>query len=669
MKQRHVLACWALAAVVSTGPAARAVDPKAVHRAIDRGTAALRALQANDGTWEYAGQTPGMTSLAAVTLLECGAPANDPAVQKAAEAVRQAGRYLSDTYSLALAILFLDRLGDTADVPLIQVLAIRLRYGQGPTGGWSYECPVVGGENEATLIARQERPDGKRQEAVKPGAANGARELPAEIRAVLATYAANAPEAIRQGRLRQGGRPGRGGDFGAEDHSNTQFATLGLWVARRHGIPVDEALWEADAHYRTCQNSDGGWGYFANGPSSPTMTAAGVFGLAVAHGTALPPDKDRRRAARPTANHDPAIRRALGALGTVIGQPVAAPVGGVPAVGGFGRGGRRGPVNFGPIPTGPGVGGRLYYLLWSIERVAACLGLQTIDRKDWYDWGARALLANQGKDGYWHGQFAQGGADTCFALLFLCRSNLAKDLTIHLHGKVLDPGRAILRATTDGAEARAPSDRLGKGTEAATPAAEPRREARPAAADTAPRQQPPATAAATSKPAPAPAAPRQAAPSENESARLADEIVRSAAGQFDGLLTRTRDARGVANTEALAAAIPRLPQERRNRARDVLAERLSRMRTSSLAGYLKDEDAEIRRAAALALAMKESKEHVPDLIQVLNDPVALVVLAARGALRELTGKDFGPAPGATAEQSARAIAEWKAWWKERPGAK
>ncbi len=116
------------------------------------------------------------------------------------------------------------------------------------------------------------------------------------------------------------------------------------------------------------------------------------------------------------------------------------------------------------------------------------------------------------------------------------------------------------------------------------------------------------------------------------------------------------------NTEALAVAIPRLAGESRRQARDTLAERLSRMRISSLANYLRDEDAEIRRAAALGLAMRESKEHVADLIDLLADPVEAVSLGARAALKELTGKDFGPSAGATAEQKARALAEWRAWW-------
>ena len=54
----------------------------------------------------------------------------------------------------------------------------------------------------------------------------------------------------------QGGRDGHG-----DDNSNTQFATLALWVARRHGLPVDHALARIDSRFRHSQGADGGWGY------------------------------------------------------------------------------------------------------------------------------------------------------------------------------------------------------------------------------------------------------------------------------------------------------------------------------------------------------------------------------------------------------------------------
>src|SRR5262249_22207512 len=160
----------------------------------------------------------------------------------------------------------------------------------------------------------------------------------------------------------------------------TQFATLGLWVARRYGIPVDRSLARLDARYRNSQNADGGWGYMPLGRgarlgSTGAMTCAGLLGLAVQHGhvtevalrtgvkgkdKAAPPKAAPRNAA-----NDPAVRAGLLALGTTIGRPVG---------GGKGR--------WQIVAQGPGIS-KGYYFLWSVERVAVAYDLKTIGNKDW----------------------------------------------------------------------------------------------------------------------------------------------------------------------------------------------------------------------------------------------------------------------------------------------
>jgi hypothetical protein len=76
----------------------------------------------------------------------------------------------------------------------------------------------------------------------------------------------------------------------------------------------------------------------------------------------------------------------------------------------------------------------LYYL-WSVERVAVIFNLPKLGGMDWYGWGAEKLIANQKEKGNWEkGQYPHSVSlvDTCFALLFLKRANLAKDLTSKL---------------------------------------------------------------------------------------------------------------------------------------------------------------------------------------------------------------------------------------------
>src|SRR5262249_40686681 len=97
-------------------------------------------------------------------------------------------------------------------------------------------------------------------------------------------------------------------------------------------------------------------------------------------------------------------------------------------------------------------------------------------------------------------------------------------------------------------------------------------------------------------------------------------------------------------------------------ARDALADRLTRMTANTLREKLRDEDVEVRRAAALACAMKDDRAQVPALIELLEDREPLVVRAARAALKSLTEQDFGPEADATRAERTKAVAAWKAWW-------
>jgi hypothetical protein len=74
--------------------------------------------------------------------------------------------------------------------------------------------------------------------------------------------------------------------------------------------------------------------------------------------------------------------------------------------------------------------------------MAVVYDLKEISGIPWYSWGAERLLKAQAANGSWPGgEFGAGGCDTCFALLFLKRANVAPDLTELLNtGLVQDPG-------------------------------------------------------------------------------------------------------------------------------------------------------------------------------------------------------------------------------------
>jgi len=126
-----------------------------------------------------------------------------------------------------------------------------------------------------------------------------------------------------------------------------------------------------------------------------------------------------------------------------------------------------------------------------------------------------------------------------------------------------------------------------------------------------------------------------------EAARLSARLAKAKGAKHTQLLTKFKDEEGVVYTQALAGAIPRLKGTSQQQAREALAERLSRMTVDTLRGRLKDEEQEIRRAAAVACALKAKDDLVPDLLDLLEDAEPAVVQAAQTALQRLTGREIG----------------------------
>jgi HEAT repeat protein len=154
---------------------------------------------------------------------------------------------------------------------------------------------------------------------------------------------------------------------------------------------------------------------------------------------------------------------------------------------------------------------------------------------------------------------------------------------------------------------------------------------------------------------------------EDEAPRLGKELIDAPANRREAVLTALRDRKGVAYTEALADAIPQLTGEAKSKAREALAERMARMTAATLREKLRDADPEVRRAAALAVGMKELTSHIPDLIALLEDPAAAVPPAARAALKSLTNQDFGPVAGTDRAEQTRVAAAWRDWLQKQGG--
>lgn len=589
---------------------AQAVDKRVINKAIENGVAALKKMQRANGTWNH--PEIGATALAGVTLLECGVKSDDKAVQAAARVVRSQAMACTHTYSLALSIIFLDRLDERKDTPLIESMVVRLMAGQQVSGGWSYNVPATPAAEVKRLSA--EMGGGARvlkgSRDLNKLPAKGKRDekgLPKEIQAQLKVV--NRPVAVAQ--------------LAAitSDNSNTQFATLALWVGRRYGIPVGNALKRVDTRFRMTQHADGGWGYMPSiaGVMTPgstaTMTCAGVLSLAIYHGHQANVALVRNpKAGAKDLKDDKAIKAGLLTLSTAVGSPVGA----------------------GRVPAATG---KAYYFLWSLERVCVSMGLDTLGKKDWYGWGCEILIGNQGADGSWaSGEYATYGADTCFALLFLKRSNLADDLTKSFKS-LKDPFEKTLKAGGVGGG----SLKGGKALPAVGIGGKPKTK------EPAPDKKPKTPDKKPTTPA----------------AKLGAELIKAKVEDRGEILRKLRDTKGTPYTEALATVIPKLDLLTKDKARTALAERLSRMKSTTLKFYFKDEDTEIRRAAALACTAKKDKSYIPDLIALLNDKESLVERAAHAALKDLSKEDFGPKAGASSAERKKAIAAWLAWWKKQ----
>jgi AcrR family transcriptional regulator len=345
-----------------------------------------------------------------------------------------------------------------------------------------------------------------------------------------------------------------------------------------------------------------------------SMTCSGLLGLAIGRGVSLVTEDTSAGgdSARPTPTEDPKVRAALLLLGQIVGGSLDS-------------------EEIAGVPLYNQVKGDVYYFLWSLERVAVAYDLSTFGGHDWYQWGSAWLLGKQTAAGGWLGRYGPGGVDTCFALLFLKRANLSRDLTASLQGQAGDAADETRRRNPR------PPDRPTE-----TP---------PRTGDDAARSGP------TTKPS--------ASTGEKSPETLRDALLHTAAAGQRRLIDEYRDHKGPAYTEALGEAIPHLAAEVKAQARDALAERLTRMTTATLQGELESGNAEVRRAAALASAMKEESALIPDLIERLDDPDKAVRRAAAIGLASLTKKNFGPSEDATPEQRKLAIQKWRTWWSEQ----
>jgi hypothetical protein len=333
----------------------------------------LQGDKSTPGDWRGQDVKVGQSALVGLALLEAGVPPSDPAIQEALARVRLGGPQLRFGYAQCVVLFFLDRLHEAeplrvADRELLRSIAVRLIAGQVPEGHWTYVNPPLAPKEEEALL--------------------------------LKLYANKyTPQNFKQA------------DPSPPDNSTTHFTLLALWVARRHNVPVRPPLLAVAASFHRTQYADGTWTYEIEGGNkrcTDSSTCAGLLALAMEK--ALREDKEYKNLATSDPPADPKADehrdKAFAHLAKVYDR-------------------NKGKADAAKRVYADALGD--IYFLWCLERVAVIYDLKEIGGRDWYAWGSDILVQYQRDDGIWSD--AYGIADTCFAILFLTKANMAKDLT------------------------------------------------------------------------------------------------------------------------------------------------------------------------------------------------------------------------------------------------
>lgn len=311
---------------------------QAVLKSIVHGQKALIAQQGENGAWNSSDRVVGVTALATLAMLNCGMSSDDAPVSKALGYLRSI-QEPDDTYEVSLLLMVYAAAKDKNDNRRMSRLVTRLEQSQKSFG------PMKGCWSYST-----------------------------SKNAIIDT----------------------GGD-----HSNGQFAVLGLFEAAMAGVPVDRKVWEsARDHWERAQSGDGGWGYSSVGGNDSTgsMTVAGIA-VQVMTSAMLHADEKLDADGNPPCCMKPETDESL-------------------------ERGLRWMANHFSVSRNPGGGGWKYYYLYGLERAGRLSGRRFFGENDWYRSGARQLIGSQNKrTGLWDpaGNATDTNTATCFSLLFLSK--------------------------------------------------------------------------------------------------------------------------------------------------------------------------------------------------------------------------------------------------------
>lgn len=370
------------------------VDDARVAKAVTAGQKALIRLQSPDGGWSmysttrgHAGSQDGPTALALLALVKSGLRPSHSSIRKGLRKLLRAGPPRK-TYAAGLVCMLLHAL---AEARRGGKKSRKIRKGSSS----AFERGVKLSDAEKSLLSKT------------------ARLLASSDRDGAWHYALDGQTS---GSVEVNGRAQRRDrNF---DHSNTQYAVLGLRAAGLCGLRFPRTWARVVKHFIASKSVEGigrplqinvqgssapaaavapaGWGY-VRGRGTVNMTCAGIAAMVAAIEQLelckqqLPADAGKTLAQGLEWVDRRARQDAL--------MPVRA--------------------------SGPAQG----YTLYGVERVGVLCGRRLLGGRDWYAEGAKWYLDNQRGDGSWTGQYRET-VETAFALLFLKRGTTPTQVVI-----------------------------------------------------------------------------------------------------------------------------------------------------------------------------------------------------------------------------------------------
>jgi hypothetical protein len=331
----------------------------------------------------------GYLALLGWALLESGVPRTDPTVRNLAAVVRDQVPVTVDHFSVAVTLLFLDRVGDGRDDDLCRSCALRLVASQGVRSDWTTIplCSPLNTPDERQLL--------KLLKAAARGKEGEVADVPLEpYLKLLPVCQALGGQTVRA--------PVTDPDAGGPVCSDSHFVQLALAAARRRRLPVQPSLGLLARCYRRLQLSSGAFG-------EPRKNGRATYGWTLGSTTwftSQPFDRCWTRSMSCAALTGLALARD-GRLDTA--DPVVSK--------GFQHyleaSAKDPPRGWAPWHRG------LVYALWSEKVLATTCDLPKLGQRDWYGEATDLLLRTQRLDGSWDDQFLPPPLATCFALMTL----------------------------------------------------------------------------------------------------------------------------------------------------------------------------------------------------------------------------------------------------------